>query len=90
MRWNYSQNLNSTKILYGFLPSLISLILILINLIHFNKRLILVSIFIFLILQLVGDFLFYKIKKNEKIFFFKIRFPVTIIILSNIFYLIIV
>lgn len=88
MRWSFSKENDLSFIVYGFLPSLISTILIFYNLLSDNKNLILILISFFLILQLIGDFIFYLKNKNEKYFFLYIRLPVTFIILFNIFYLI--
>ena len=55
MRWNFSLNSNFAKTLYGFLPSLISTIIIIYNLLSYSKSLIFIAIFFFLTLQLIFD-----------------------------------
>jgi len=91
MRWSFYQISNPLNILYGFLPSFISTFLIFFNLLNYNKNLILLYIFLFFILQLIGDVIFNKQNNSfENIFFIKVRIPATSIILINIFYLIFV
>ena len=87
MRWSFYENTNSIKILYGFLPSFISTILIAMNLLNFNKNFISILIIIFLNIQLVCDF-YHINNKIEKIFFFKVRLPLVIIMSLILFYLI--
>lgn len=91
MRWSFYQISDPLNILYGFLPSFISTFLILFNLLNYNKNLLLLYIFLFFILQLIGDVIFNKQNNSfENIFFIKVRLPATSIILINIFYLIFV
>lgn len=90
MRWSFNENTNSLNILYGFFPSFLSTILISLYLLNYNKDKIFLIIFILFFFQLIGDYFFIKKNINEKIFFFKVRLPVTLFILINIFYLIFV
>ena len=90
IRWNFNNTLSLGELLCGFLPSLLSTILILINLLKFNQSLILFFIFILLFSQLFSDFLFYKKNIKEFFYFTKIRLPLTLLINCNIFYLIFV
>lgn len=90
MRWEYKKNSDLLSIFYGFVPSLFSTILIILNLLDFNKNLIFLFLFIFLNLQLLIDFIFYKKDANEAFFFLNIRIPLTTIIILIIFYLIFV
>lgn len=89
IRWSYNESPNAIYILYGFMPSLLSTILIFLNLLSFNKNLIIFLIFNLILFQLIIDYFIYKYEKKE-IFFFSLRLPVTIIILLNIFYFILV
>ena len=90
MRWSFRRNTSFFETLYGFLPSLICLILIFLNLLNYNKNLILLFIIIFLLFQLIGDYLFSIYAPFQKNFFFIVRLPLTSIIVINISYLIIV
>tara|TARA_B110000438_G_scaffold268968_1_gene284965 strand:+ start:914 stop:1357 length:444 start_codon:yes stop_codon:yes gene_type:complete len=89
MRWNFDKNSNSLNILYGFIPSLISTILIFLNILNYNKDLILIVILFFLFTQVVCDYLLTN--NNFSIFYFYyVRLPITIIVLLNIIYFIVV
>ena len=88
MRWNFDKQSNILKILYGFIPSLFSTILIFFNLLILNKNLILLCIVFLIIIQLIGDFIFYKKDIREKFIFQKIRIPITFIISIIMLYLI--
>ena len=90
MRWDFDANSNYLNIIYGFCPSLISFFFIICNLLQFNKDLILSLILICLILQLIFDFIFYKIDHMEFFFYFYVRLPVTIMISLIFLYLIFV
>ena len=88
MRWSFQINLNPLNIFYGFLPSLFSTILIFLYLLNYN--LLFIFLFFFYLLQLFIDYKMCKKNYNEREFFIFVRLPVTIIILLNIFYLILV
>jgi hypothetical protein len=88
MRWNFYKNSNTLRILYGFIPSLISTFLIMFKLLNFNLLLGFLLVNLCLILQLFCDFIFCKKNDVEKHFFYTVRLPVTLILVLNIFYLI--
>lgn len=90
MRWSFTDDKTPIEVLYGFVPSLISSILIFLNLINIDKNFVLFLISIFFILQLIGDFYFFKSNILEKLFLLKARIPLTLLIIVNIFYLIMV
>ena len=90
MRWSFNNTPDFIEILFGFIPSFFSAIIIIVSLLEFNQDLLLFCICMLLILQLIGDYLIYKKHNIEKRFFFKIRIPLTIIVFTAIFYLIIV
>ena len=88
MRWDLNGKSNNYEILLGFIPSLLSTFLIFIYLLGFNRDIIFLFLFAFISLQLLVDFIFSKYNYYETPFFFKVRLPVTLIILLNLFYLI--
>ena len=90
MRWNFNQQQNIFYILYGFIPSLISTVLIFLNLLKFDKNLLFLFIFLSLFLQLIGDLLIYRYILKDKEFIFFIRVPVTFLVLASLIYLIVV
>ena len=87
IHWNTYKNLYN--IFYSFIPSLLSTCLIFLYLFNYDRSLILALIFICLLMQLAGDFFLYR-SKDFKDFFYKVRLPITIILLINISYIILV
>ena len=88
MRWNFNNESKIIKIIYGFIPSLLSTLLIFFNLVNINKNLILFCLVVLIVFQLIGDLIFYKIDSGEKFIFHNIRMPITFIISILILYLI--
>ena len=80
INWNLQSKVPNHLIIYGFIPTVYSLILIILNLYSYNiKTLFLLSI-ILLISQLFFDFiLIFANLKNKKVFYF-LRLPLTILI----------
>lgn len=87
MRWNFSNNISAFKIIYGFLPSLISTMLIFLQLFAFNNNIIIIFIIFSLSSQLIIDFVISNFYRDEKIFFHYVRLPVTVIIMIFLCYL---
>ena len=90
MRWGLVKLSNIYEVLFGFFPSLLATFLIIFYLHNININFILFLILAFLIIQLFGDFIFYKYDrtKNPPFFFFFVRLPATSIIVLIISYLI--
>lgn len=88
MRWNFDSNSNFANILYGFLPSLIATFLIIFKLINLNLSFGFLLIILGLAFQLFFDYLLCKRNINEGYFFYKVRLPITLILVISIFYLI--
>ena len=88
MRWNFDSNSNFANILYGFLPSLIATFLIIFKLINLNLSFGFLLIILSLAFQLFFDYLLCKRNINEGYFFYKVRLPITLILVISIFYLI--
>ena len=88
MRWNFDSNSNFANILYGFLPSLIATFLIIFKLINLNLSFGFLLIILGLTFQLFFDYLLCKRNINEGYFFYKVRLPITLILVISIFYLI--
>lgn len=90
MRWSFSLSKPISYIVYGFIPSLISFILIIVNLLFDNQNLIFLLIFFTLMGQLIGDFIFSKINTEENFFYKTTRLPITFVIAFINFYFIFV
>ena len=83
MNWNLETRVKNHLIIYGTLPSLFSLIIIILNLYKLNQLLLINLISIFLLLQLVLDYLFVFYSKKNKNFFYLLRVPLTFMIIIN-------
>ena len=77
--WNLKKNISTNLILLGFIPSLLSVIVILLHLYSYEVYLIIIF---FLILQTILDNFIYKYNFERKIYY-KIRIPLTIIIVCS-------
>ena len=67
-------------IVYGFLPSIFSVIIIILNLYGYNTKVLIVILIIFLVIQLIFDyFLIFSNFINKNAFYF-LRLPLTLLI----------
>ena len=78
INWDLKKIMPVKLVLLGFLPSLIAVILLFMHLMLYQVELIVIT---FIILQLLIDNFFYK-ERFEREVYFKLRFPLTILILS--------
>ena len=69
IRWKINNKLNIYEMLFILAPSLISTFLIITYLLKFNINFLFLLIMIFLVMQLLADFIFYKLNSFEKFFF---------------------
>lgn len=81
INWNLKRNISISNALIGFMPSLASVLIIIMFLYSYEVINILIILFI---IQLILDNFIY-IEKNSRVVFYKLRMPLTIIV---IFYLI--
>ena len=79
INWDLKKIMPVKLVLLGFLPSLIAVILLFMHLILYEVELIVIT---FIILQLLIDNFIYK-EKFEKEIYFKLRFPLTILIVLS-------
>ena len=80
MNWNLDKKLDKMIVIYGFLPSLYSIFIIILNLINFDFKKIILLLVIFLIIQLFFDYKFIYSKKKNKIAYYFLRIPLTFLI----------
>ena len=80
MNWNLDKKLDKMIVIYGLLPSLYSIIIIILNLINFDFKKIILLLVIFLIIQLFFDYKFIYSKKQNKIAYYFLRIPLTFLI----------
>ena len=80
INWNLEEKVSKKKVLYGFLPSFVSVFIIIIYLYDFNVFILLIS---YLLIQLFLDyFIIYKNGSNQKVYYF-VRLPLTILIVFS-------
>ena len=85
LNWNIDKNINNLKAIYGFLPSLFSLIIIILYLNNHKYEVLIIFIMIFFIIQLFCDYLISYIKKINKSAFIYLRLPLTSLIILCLF-----
>ena len=80
INWNLKNNPPTHIVVYGFLPTLFSVIIIILNLYDINSFIIFILIILLLLTQLFFDYiiLFYN-ELNKRAFYF-LRLPLTILI----------
>tara|TARA_Y100001970_G_C13862036_1_gene664615 strand:- start:237 stop:668 length:432 start_codon:yes stop_codon:yes gene_type:complete len=82
INWDLDVKLKNHIAVYGFLPSLIAVIIIILNLLEFNSFILIFLLIFFITLQLILDyFLIYSERNNKKPYYF-LRFPLTLIIIT--------
>ena len=80
INWNLQKKVPNHLIIYGFIPTVYSLIIIILNLYSYNIKILFLLTVILLISQLFFDFiLIFANLKNKKVFYF-LRLPLTILI----------
>ena len=80
INWDLEEKVSKKKVLYGFLPSFVSVFIIIIYLYDFNVFILLIS---YILIQLFLDyFIIYKNGSNQKVYYF-VRLPLTILIVFS-------
>ncbi len=80
INWNLEKKIQNHLIVYGFLPSIFSVIIIILNLYGYNTKVLIVILIIFLVIQLIFDyFLIFSNFINKNAFYF-LRLPLTLLI----------
>ena len=80
INWNLDKKVDKIIVIYGLLPSLYSIFIIILNLINYDFKIIIVLLVIFLILQLLFDYKFIYSKKQNKTAYYFVRLPLTFFI----------
>ena len=79
--WNLEKNISNLLVIYGFLPSIFAVIMIILNLYMYDIAKLFLLLIIFLTAQLLCDYiLIFSKLKNQKTFYF-LRLPLTILII---------
>ena len=80
INWNLEAKVSKKRVIYGFLPSFVSVFIIIIYLYDFNVFILLIS---YLLIQLFLDyFIIYK-KSNHKNAYYFVRLPLTTLIVLS-------
>jgi hypothetical protein len=79
INWNLKQNISIFTILIGFMPSLASVLIIIMFLYSYEVINYLIILFI---IQLVLDNFIYE-EQNSKVIFYQLRIPLTFIVILN-------
>ncbi len=80
INWNLKNNPPTHIIIYGFLPSLFAVMIIILSLINFNILIIFILITLLLLTQLFFDYIIlFANEINKKAFYF-LRLPLTLLI----------
>ena len=88
--WNLNENINTKIVIYGFLPSIFAVGIIILNLINFNSQYLIIFLILILFLQLIFDYYLIYSKLLVKKSFYYLRLPLTIFIEIILFQILII
>ena len=80
INWSFKENVFSFQIIYGFIPSIFAVIVLILHIYKLSFLGITFSVVFFLIFQLIIDYYLMYDLYRSKSFFYKLRLPLTIII----------
>tara|TARA_B100001029_G_C14952077_1_gene389395 strand:+ start:47 stop:478 length:432 start_codon:yes stop_codon:yes gene_type:complete len=80
INWNLEIKPNNYIVIYGFLPSLLSVIILFMNLYNFNSVVLVLLLIFFLLTQLFLDYVLIYSNNVNKYSFYYLRTPLTLII----------
>ena len=78
INWNFNVKIKNSIIIYGFLPSLFAVVIIVLNLYEFNKILLINILALFFLLQLLFDYLIIHSPSKSIRIFYLLRLPLTL------------
>ena len=79
-KWNLQKKIPNHLIVYGFLPSLFAILIIILNLYSYDISKLFLYLAIFLMTQLIFDYILIYAKLAKKYAFYYVRLPLTLII----------
>ena len=88
--WNLNENINTKIVIYGFIPSIFAVGIIILNLINFNSQYLIIFLILILFLQLIFDYYLIYSKLLVKKSFYYLRLPLTIFIEIILFQILII
>ena len=83
INWNLDASIQNHIVIYGFLPSLFAVLILILNLYNIDITFLIISIIFFLIFQLITDYIIIYSKKMNKNAFFLLRMPLTLLIIIS-------
>ena len=81
INWNLKNNPPTHIVVYGFLPSLFAVIIIILSLLNINILIIFILIILLLLTQLFFDYIILFANETNKQAFYYLRLPLTILII---------
>ena len=85
INWNLKNNPPTHIVIYGFLPSLFAVIIIILSLLNINILIIFILIILLLLNQLFFDYIILFANETNKQAFYYLRLPLTILIILFLF-----
>ena len=80
INWNLKNNPPTHIVIYGFLPSLFAVIIIMLNLYNINILIIFILIILLMLTQLFFDYIILFSNETNKRAFYLLRLPLTVLI----------
>ena len=87
INWNLKINPPTHIVIYGFLPSLFAVIIIILSLFNINILIIFILIILLLLTQLFFDYIILFANETNKQVFYYLRLPLTILIILFLFFI---
>ena len=81
INWNLKDNPPTYIVIYGFLPSLFAVIIIILSLLNIDILIIFILIILLLLTQLFFDYIILFANETNKQAFYNLRLPLTILII---------
>ena len=85
INWDLEKKIKNLKIIYGFIPSLFAVIIIILNLYDYNFRFLILFLVLFLSAQLFIDYINVYLEKIDLKKIYLLRLPLTFIIIFSLF-----
>ena len=85
INWNLKNNPPTHIVIYGFLPSLFAVIIIILSLLNINILIVFILIILLLLTQLFFDYILLFANETNKQVFYYLRLPLTILIILFLF-----
>ena len=85
INWNLKNNPPTHIVVYGFLPSLFAVIIIILSLLNINILIIFILIILLLLTQLFFDYIILFANDTNKQAFYYLRLPLTVLIIIFLF-----